>query len=374
MTHRFTSIRILIVLTAAALGASACTSFQSSKSVSSPTSPTTTTTPGGTSTGTLVGVWASQSDATVPSAPSAPSASTCSGFQWQISSQSTTAVAGTFSATCDGGVSITANATGLLNSPTTVTINVSGMALTGGVPACSFTLGGTGDINNDTLTIPYSGTTCFGPVHGTETLRRHTTTPAPTPTPDPTPTPAPPATPPASLDAMDLSQAAVYNSPRDIASWPITTQITSLQMQGCGVGQTLTFPALQTWPDTAFGDGGSLQYTVWAVVNINGTWYTSGFIQMWRGRTTTGAPLVDNSCGFARDWAYDSRWGPMAGYQPHVGEQVGFFVSAGNARNVTSVTSVRERSNVVVVALPAGDTGLFTFAAASQSMRVSTAR
>jgi hypothetical protein len=100
---------------------------------------------------------------------------------------------------------------------------------------------------------------------------------------------------------------------------------------------------------------------VWAAVNQSGTWNTSGFIQMWRGRASTGGPIIAE---FARNWAYDSRWGPMAGYQPHAGEQMGFFLSAGNARGVTTVTSLRERTNVVVVPLPAGDNGSFTFSLA----------
>ena len=106
------------------------------------------------------------------------------------------------------------------------------------------------------------------------------------------------------------------------------------------------------------GFSGPLQYTVWAVVNVGGRWNTSGFIQMWRGRPSTGAPILSE---FARNWAYDSRWGPMAGYQPHAGEQMGFFLSAGNARGQTDVSSVRERTNVVSVALPPGDNGSFTF-------------
>jgi hypothetical protein len=93
-------------------------------------------------------------------------------------------------------------------------------------------------------------------------------------------------------------------------------------------------------------------------VQVNGQWNTSGFIQMWRGRLSTGAPILTD---FATNWAYDTRWGPMNGYHPHVGELMGFFLSAGNARGVSGVSSVRERSNVVVVALPAGDTGSFSF-------------
>jgi hypothetical protein len=49
----------------------------------------------------------------------------------------------------------------------------------------------------------------------------------------------------------------------------------------------------------------------------------------------------------------------MMGHQPQVGEQMGFFVSAGDARGVGGVTSRRERSNVILVNLPAGDSGSF---------------
>lgn len=176
------------------------------------------------------------------------------------------------------------------------------------------------------------------------------------------PPPPPPGGGPAPNDAINLAQAEVWNSPRDIASWPARSTITRLDM-GNPAGLSFEFSTKQSWPDyTIPGWDGPLQYTVWALVNINGRWYTSGFIQMWRGRPSTGAPILTD---FARNWAYDSRWGPMMGYQPHVGEQMGFFLSAGNARGVDAVTSLRERTNVVSVALPAGDTGVFTFSSSS---------
>jgi hypothetical protein len=84
---------------------------------------------------------------------------------------------------------------------------------------------------------------------------------------------------------------------------------------------------------------------------------------MWQGRPSTGAPIIAHW----NNWAYDGRWGPLdyhTGYWPKVGEQMAFFVSAGNARGVTTVTSRRERTNVVVVPLPAGDNGSFTFSLA----------
>jgi hypothetical protein len=170
-------------------------------------------------------------------------------------------------------------------------------------------------------------------------------------------------------DMIDLSQVAVYNSPADVASWPITHSIVGLHMSPTGAfdaGLTFDSSALAAWPDyLPPGWDGPLEYTVWAVVKINGSWYMSGFIQMWRGRVSTGAPLLTD---FARNWAYDSRWGPMRAHQPVVGEQMGFFLTAGNARGVTTVTSRRERTNVVLVSLPAGDTGDFKFSAAPSSL------
>ena len=183
-----------------------------------------------------------------------------------------------------------------------------------------------------------------------------TTPPQPVAAPPPTPAPSPGG--PVPGDALNLSAARVYNSPADVASWAVTSKITSISMSPSS-GVSLEFTTKQSWPDVVPpGFTGPLQYTVWAVVNIGGQWYTSGFIQMWRGRESTGAPIVSD---FARNWAYDSRWGPMAGHQPQPGEQMGFFVTAGNARGEGGVSSVRERSNVVIVNLPAGDSGYFPF-------------
>jgi hypothetical protein len=181
-----------------------------------------------------------------------------------------------------------------------------------------------------------------------------------TPAPVILPPPLPPDVPigPAPGDALNLGSAAVYNSPPDIASWPATAKITRIDMSP-GAGLNLEFTTKASWPDyTPPGWDGPLQYTVWAVVNISGRWYTSGFIQMWRGRASTGAPILSD---FARNWAYDARWGPMMGHQPFAGEQMGFFVSSGNARGEAGVTARRERSNVVIVSLPPGDSGSFPF-------------
>jgi hypothetical protein len=176
------------------------------------------------------------------------------------------------------------------------------------------------------------------------------------------------------IDAIDPSQITIYNSPKDVASWPVTTQITRLEMQPTGSGQAglnLTFsPALaESWKfftNPATGD--NYQYTVWAGVKVNGQWYASGFILMWQGRPSTGAPILTD---FHKNWAYDPvRWGQMFNYYPQPGDQMAFFVSAGDARGVTTVSSVRERSNVVLVTLPANDTGVVSMPSVTTGVRV----
>ncbi|MGE3508022.1 MAG: hypothetical protein AB7N65_03980 [Vicinamibacterales bacterium] len=182
----------------------------------------------------------------------------------------------------------------------------------------------------------------------------------------------------AQVDAIDLSAAVVHNSPADVASWAVTTRISQMRMRPEGTanpGLSFTFPANQTWPNyTPPGWDGPIQYTVWAGVRINGVWHVSGIIQMWRERVATGAPLltrvpscqingvtVFNRTNFACNWVYSSQWGAMMGYDPSPGEAMIFFLTAGNARHVTTVTSVRQRSNVVMVNLPANDNGDWTF-------------
>jgi hypothetical protein len=160
-------------------------------------------------------------------------------------------------------------------------------------------------------------------------------------------------------DAIDLGAAMILNSPPDIAAWRPAARITALTMDPVA-GLTFEFSTKASWPEYMIpGWTGPIQYTVWAMVEIAGGWFASGFIQMWKGRAATGAPILSE---FRRNWAYDKkRWGAMADHAPQIGEPVGFMVSAGNARNERAITSVRERSQVVVVPLPAGDRGTFTF-------------
>ncbi|HVC20946.1 MAG TPA: hypothetical protein VNE16_12770 [Vicinamibacterales bacterium] len=54
-----------------------------------------------------------------------------------------------------------------------MTWTATGQATEPGLPACPFTLNGTATLSTPTtISIPYSGTICFGPISGTETLTK----------------------------------------------------------------------------------------------------------------------------------------------------------------------------------------------------------
>src|SRR4051794_6370499 len=144
--------------------------------------------PAGSSSAALVGMWMSNE-------VNLPSPSSCGYFQYQITSQTATSIAGTFTAQCGGGLAISGNASGQLDG-SVARLTITGTGSMPGIPACAFSLTGNGTLenNNNTLRIPYSGTTCLGPVHGTEVLNRPAPAaaqPAPAPAPAPAPTPAP---------------------------------------------------------------------------------------------------------------------------------------------------------------------------------------
>ena len=343
----------LIAATAACFVSASCGFQHTSSSPLTPTAPTAPIGGGATSAPqTYVDTWVSQSLSQLPNA------SSCTSLQWHVTSQTATTLAGDFSAAC-GNVSINGSAEGRLEG-TFVPMKANGSASVLNVPACTFSLTGTGNIeNNNAIRVEYTGTTCFGPVSGTEVLRRKSSAPPATqpPTPEPTPPPPlpPPPTPP-SPDMIDLGQATIRNSPSDVASWPQTATITLLDLQASGAH--IEFTRQNDWPNVTYpGWDGPLQYTLWIVLNINGRWYASGCVEYWKGLERSGGP----PSGYARDWYYDPiRWSPMSGYQPAVGEQVGFLVTAGDARN-NGGTVLKERSNVVVVPFPSDGGGAYPF-------------
>jgi hypothetical protein len=206
---------------------------------------------------------------------------------------------------------------------------------------------------------PYDPTT-LGPFSAT---RAFATPPAPmAPTPMPTPGLDPMPGPVAANDAVSMSLATILNSPRDLARWPITTAITSIDIRSSGVRAEFSKKSGPgRWPDfTPPGWNGPLQYTLGMMLNINGQWYASAPVEFWYGLDYSGGPPSQ----YALNWFYDpARWAPMTGHQPAVGEQIGFFVCAGDCRNTTdgSRSPVKERSNVVIVTMPTDAGASFRF-------------
>ena len=127
-------------------------------------------------------------------------------------------------------------------------------------------------------------------------------------------------------DAIDLSQVGVYNSPPDIASWPVTTAITRLDMQRPN-GLFFTFSARTPGRLRPARVGRGLQSLRLGGGEDKRPVVSSGFIRC-GGSAKARAPDPD---GFCQELG-TTRWGPMMGHQPVVGEQMGFFVSSGNAR------------------------------------------
>ena len=153
---RFASVVFVLFVSAAAALTTACFEFS------------TTTTPTPISQ-TLGGSWA-----TVLSLPG-PSGSlqdACVNFQWAVTEFTGTSASGTFSATCLGTVQVAGSASGTL-SGTTVTWSASATGTIPGLPPCAISLSGTATLETSSrIRIPYSGTTCLGPVSGTEVIQR----------------------------------------------------------------------------------------------------------------------------------------------------------------------------------------------------------
>ena len=159
-----------------AVCAASC-AFENSSELLTPTAPTgngvagsTTpiTTNGGTSA--FAGAWGSSSIAGLPLA-------NCSDLKWLITEQSPDSVAGTVSATCQAGTTVSAVLSGQLRSENVIDLTAQGTMTAAGIP-CAFDLKGTGTRQTaDAMKLDYAGTYCLGTVTGTETLNRFPTVP-----------------------------------------------------------------------------------------------------------------------------------------------------------------------------------------------------
>jgi hypothetical protein len=140
----------------AAVAVTGCIGFEHTSSLTSPSSVA--------SANALLGVWTSGNVI--------PSPSSCTNFQWHATEQTSNSAKGSFSATCAGGLNVAGTAQGTL-SGSTVSWTANGTATAADLPSCPVTLTGTAELGADSIRIPYSGTTCLGPVSGVEILKKN---------------------------------------------------------------------------------------------------------------------------------------------------------------------------------------------------------
>jgi hypothetical protein len=204
--------------------------------------------------------------------------------------------------------------------------------------------------------------------------------PSPSPTPEGTTAPPPPAqssNPTIPPDAINLNAVKILNAP-NVANWPVTAQLTTVDMQPQGTSVFFTKrDGPGAWPNVPFGaplvnGQGGIEYSLWVVENIGGQWYASAGQLYWQQTvlTATGGStpmyLGGSPATMCANEFYDpNRWGPMAGVNPPAGTQVGFFVTSGVARNNSGPFGPSERSNVVLMPYPSGSGATSTFAPAS---------
>lgn len=100
-----------------------------------------------------------------------PAAQSCGGMQWKITSQTGSQASGTFFATCADGVKLEGTMTAT-HGETSIPWAATGTA-TQGTTTCPFSMTGTGTFQGtSSIVVNYAGTSCIGPVSGSETIKR----------------------------------------------------------------------------------------------------------------------------------------------------------------------------------------------------------
>jgi hypothetical protein len=149
---------ILAFAMAVCVAVAGCTSFEHTSTTTSPTA---------TGVSALMGSWTSATASSV-----IPSPSTCTDFKWNATEQTATTAKGSFSATCAGDLKVAGTASGTLTAATVVEWGANGTATVGAGLPCAITLTGTAELGTNSIRVPYSGSTCAGPVSGVEILNK----------------------------------------------------------------------------------------------------------------------------------------------------------------------------------------------------------
>ncbi len=144
---------------AVSIAAAGCVGFEHKSTVTSPSS---------AGVESLMGSWQSVADAS----GLIPDPNTCTDFRWNATDRTATSAMGSFSANCRGVV-FAGTASGTLTG-TTVAWGANGTATSASLPVspCAITLTGTAELGTNSIRVPYSGSTCLGPVSGVQILNK----------------------------------------------------------------------------------------------------------------------------------------------------------------------------------------------------------
>lgn len=163
-------------------------------------------------------------------------------------------------------------------------------------------------------------------------------------------------------DEIDPNSVQIVNAFADMAQWPITKGITSIELVP-GRGFVVHVTDTKGWPDYHLDNdpaAGFCRFTLCAGFKIQGRWVMSGFLNYWAHndvRTDSGAHPLEMATEGGRkgtnnwqaNWAYGG-WGELDQVVPYFGQEIALFVAAGGTRQSKTLT-VRERSQIVTLNL-----------------------
>lgn len=108
---------------------------------------------------------------TYRSISSIPTADSCTNFAWTVTEKTANSAKGNFSASCQNNTLQVAGTAQGTQTGNNIAFLVNATAVSAGV-SCAISLTGTAVVETNQVRVPYTGTSCFGNVSGTEILKR----------------------------------------------------------------------------------------------------------------------------------------------------------------------------------------------------------
>jgi hypothetical protein len=102
---------------------------------------------------------------------SIPSPDSCTNFAWSVTEKTANSARGTFSASCQNNTLQVAGTAQGTQTGNNIAFQVNATATSAGV-SCAISISGTAVVETNQVRVPYTGTSCFGNVSGTEILKR----------------------------------------------------------------------------------------------------------------------------------------------------------------------------------------------------------